>query len=170
MPKVRRCRAMDCHNLVTTDHWYCELHRDQEAAYLASRAKWARSNGHEYRHKYNTVTRERNSVKSEQYRFYRSKRWQVLREQALERDHHLCRYCLVQGRYTPANTVDHIVPIEWRPSEQAEPDNLATICRSCHKAKTTWERKYYGTGQGNTIKNVDEIYNLEVIAKMMLEK
>lgn len=164
MPKVRRCRAVGCHNLVTTDHWYCEQHRDQEAAYLAQRAKWARTNDKAYRFKYNHETRERDTGKAEQYRFYQSKQWQALRQQALARDNHLCRYCLAVGKYTAGNTVDHIVPIEFDQSKMTDLDNLAVTCKECHKAKSTWEREYYGTGSHATLKDVQQIKDINLIA------
>lgn len=168
MPKVRRCRAAGCHAMVSTDHWYCLKHRDQEAAYLKSRAKWARGHEATYQHKYNTITRNRSQGKTDQYKFYRSKTWQSLRVSILERDSHLCQYCLADGIYTQGNTVDHIVPIEFNPSKKGSKNNLATICPKCHKLKTKWEQKYYGTGKENLLKNnKNEINSIEIINSLM---
>ncbi|MEJ6358703.1 HNH endonuclease [Lactiplantibacillus plantarum] len=149
MAKLRRCRAYGCHQLVLLTHWYCETHRDQEATYLASRQKWARSHQQDYQSKYNHVTRYRNEAKAQQYQFYKSKQWQALRTQALKRDHYLDQYALAKGQYLPANTVDHIVPIEIDNSLRDELDNLASCSRETHKRKTAWEQSYYGTGRGN---------------------
>lgn len=94
------------------DH-YCQQHYEHEAEYLASRERWARSHDKHYTHKYNTVTRNRDDTKRQQYNFYRTRQWSHLRQQVLERDHYLCAYCRVQGIITAAKTVDHIVPIEY---------------------------------------------------------
>lgn len=138
------------------DH-YCKQHYEHEAEYLASRERWARSHNKHYTHKYNTVTRNRDNTKRQQYNFYRTRQWSHLRQQVLERDHYLCAYCKVQGVITPAKTADHIVPIEFDKALEANVDNLAVICGKCHRRKTEFEQKYYGTGNGNTLKDVEPI-------------
>ena len=72
MPRVRRCRYKDCHAMVELPDHYCQQHYSYEAEYIANRQKWARSRSKSYQHRYNAVTRNRNSNKSEQYNFYRS--------------------------------------------------------------------------------------------------
>lgn len=64
---------------------------------------------------------------------YSTQRWQRLRRAKLAEDP-ACRYCLEQGRVTPANTVDHRVAIskggavwDWA--------NLVSCCTRCHNAK-----------------------------------
>ncbi len=65
---------------------------------------------------------------------HRSKRrtfgrpWRRLRETILERDKFTCRYC---GR--PANTVDHIYPVERGGTH--DPSNLAAACSRCNESK-----------------------------------
>lgn len=144
------------------DH-YCKVHYEHEVEYLATRERWARSHDKHYTHKYNTITRNRDDTKRKQYNFYRTRQWSRLREQVLERDHFLCAYCQVQGVITPAKTVDHIVPIEYDQTLKADVDNLAVICGKCHRRKTDWEQGYYGTGQGNHIKKVSEIKDVQSI-------
>jgi 5-methylcytosine-specific restriction enzyme A len=64
--------------------------------------------------------------------FYKSTAWLKCREYVLIRDHFLCQPCLRKGRLTPANTVHHIVPLEEAPELALDPDNLESICPSCH--------------------------------------
>lgn len=119
-------------------------------------------------HKYNTVTRNRNETKREQYSFYRTRQWSHLRQRVLDRDHYLCRYCQAIGKLTPnSKTVDHIVPVEAQPSSKDDIDNLAVICRQCHHKKTEWEQKHYGTGNGNTLKDVEPITDINQISMLM---
>ena len=170
MPRTRRCRYPNCHAMVTFPDHYCQQHYEHEAEYLASRQRWARSHDKQYTHKYNTVTRYRNEDKRQQYNFYRTRQWSHLRQQVLERDHYLCAYCKVQGVITPAKTVDHLVPIEFDETLKANVDNLAVICSKCHRLKTDWEQKTYGTGQGNELKDVEPITDINRIVLMMNEK
>lgn len=163
MPRYRRCRQSGCHAMVQLPHHYCKQHFEHEAEYLANRQRWARAHGKQYQHKYNNVTRYRNDTKSKQYQFYRSRQWQRLRQQVLDRDHYVCQYC---GQPN-SRTVDHVVPIEYDEQRMASIDNLATICRQCHQLKTQWEQERYGTGQGNHLKEVPEIHDVKEIAQLM---
>ncbi|MHB9953121.1 HNH endonuclease [Ligilactobacillus murinus] len=167
MPRVRRCRQQGCHLMVEYPNHYCRRHFEHEAEYLASRQKWARSRDQQYQRKYNTVTRNRSEHKSKQYNFYRSRQWSRLRRNILERDNYLCKYCGAINIVTPAKTVDHIVPIEYDAGLRDDPNNLAVICYSCHRSKTDWEQIYYGTGQGNTLKKVPEIKNINQVIRHM---
>lgn len=63
--------------------------------------------------------------------------WEKLRKAVLRRDSRLCQVCLQQGRVTPANEVDHIIP--KAKGGQDDPPNLQSICRPCHQAKTARE-------------------------------
>lgn len=65
--------------------------------------------------------------------------WKKLRMQILKRDNGLCVMCLKQGRLTPATDVDHIIPIFMGGTNS--PDNLQSLCRDCHKQKTSSENK-----------------------------
>ena len=167
MPRVRRCRQLGCHAMVTFPDHYCQQHYEHEAEYLASRQRWARSNDKQYTHKYNTVIRYRNEDKRQQYNFYRTRQWSHLRQRVLERDHYLCDYCKVQGVITPAKTVDHVRPVEAFPDDKDNINNLAVICRECHYKKTEFEQKYYGCGQGNTITGAKPIDNINELALIM---
>lgn len=163
MSRYRRCRYPNCHAMVQFPNHYCKEHFEHEAEYLASRQRWARAHSKQYQHKYNTHKRYRNDVKTEQYQFYRSRQWQELRRQVLDRDHYVCCYC---GKPN-SRTVDHVVPIEFDQHRKASIDNLATICRDCHRLKTQWEQSYYGTGAGHDLKDVPEIQSVARIKKLM---
>ena len=170
MPRVRRCRQPGCHQMVELPDHYCSEHYEHEAEYLASREKWARGNQRDKHktHIYNTVTRNRSEVKQEQYSFYRTRQWSHLRQQVLDKDHYLCRYCQAIGKLTPnSKTVDHIVPVEVQPVSKADIDNLAVICRKCHHKKTEWEHQYYGTGDGNTLTNAEPVNDITKISMLM---
>lgn len=151
MPRVRRCRATDCHAMCEMPHWYCARHIDQEANYLATRERWARGHDANYQRKYNQHTRNRNAIKSKQYQFYRSHQWQSLRREVMDRDMHMDQYAKLAGRIAQGNTVDHIVPAEIAPELMDNPSNLVTCSPATHRIKTKWEQKYYGTGQGNQL-------------------
>jgi 5-methylcytosine-specific restriction protein A len=47
--------------------------------------------------------------------------------------------CETIGKFTPANVVDHIVPIR-NGGEFLEWENLQSLCASCHNSKTMKER------------------------------
>lgn len=64
--------------------------------------------------------------------FYKSAAWLKCREYVLSRDNHLCQQCLKKKKLTTANTVHHIKPLEEAPELALEPDNLESICPSCH--------------------------------------
>lgn len=170
MPRVRRCRQPGCHAMVRHPNHYCREHFEHEAEYLENRARWARARDRLYTHKYNTVTRNRDNNKSDQYKFYRSRTWVQLRKTVLHRDNFLCQYCKAMGKVTPGDTVDHTVPIEYDNKLRDNPDNLATICPACHRLKTDWEQDYYGTGQGKQLKRVAEQHTIKEIAIAMRAK
>lgn len=65
--------------------------------------------------------------------------WDKLRIRILTRDRYLCQTCLTQGRPTVASQVDHITPKAQGGTD--DPDNLASICHQCHKAKTAAESR-----------------------------
>ena len=70
------------------------------------------------------------------YGLYHSREWQHVREQALRRDHYLCKRCLSLGRVTPAVIVHHVVHLT--PGNVNDPrialdlSNLTCLCRDCH--------------------------------------
>ncbi|QFR25155.1 HNH endonuclease [Schleiferilactobacillus harbinensis] len=158
MPRVHRCRANGCHNMVEWPAHYCTQHKSLEAA--------ADENKRNY-WKYNHIIRNRSASKREQYKFYKTPQWKHLRQLVLDRDYGLCQYCKANGKITPANTVDHVVPIEIDQGLATIAGNLATICTDCHRQKTAWEQSYYGTGQTNSRTGLPEIRDVKRVAKLI---
>lgn len=66
----------------------------------------------------------------------KTKRWQVLRLQILERDEWACVDC---GTRRGRLEIDHVQPVRTRPDLAFDPANLATRCPRCHAAKTRIE-------------------------------
>lgn len=166
MPKVRRCREQGCHKVISIDHYYCDEHKAQEALYIKSRQKWARSRDASYRHKYDAINRNRSELKRDQYQFYRSKKWRGLRSRALIRDNYIDQYLKLFGIYEQANTVDHIVPIEFAPQLKAELSNLVSCGRYSHLIKSRWERQYYFDSDGNP-KDVEPVTQISDIVTII---
>nr|DAO74578.1 MAG TPA: HNH endonuclease [Caudoviricetes sp.] len=70
--------------------------------------------------------------------FYRSTAWRKLRAVKLEQQP-LCEECLKHGRHTPAQIVDHIVPIN-EGGASLDLVNLQSLCHACHNRKSGRER------------------------------
>lgn len=80
-------------------------------------------------------------------KFYNSKVWKDLREQALKRDNYECVKCKKEGKLTIDSVkeegkrkrivlnVDHIFPIEHYPKLALRLDNLQTLCVYHHNLK-----------------------------------
>lgn len=65
--------------------------------------------------------------------------WDKLRRQVLQRDAGLCQVCARAGRVMRAHAVDHVVPKAAGGTD--DQDNLQAICRPCHDAKTSEEKR-----------------------------
>lgn len=63
-------------------------------------------------------------------------RWRKIRLMQL-RAEPLCRHCKAQGVVTAATEVDHIIRL--RRGGTNSPDNLQSLCKSCHSKKTQLE-------------------------------
>jgi 5-methylcytosine-specific restriction protein A len=71
--------------------------------------------------------------------FYDSKKWKKIRNRQLNK-YPLCERCLGMGDVVRAAVVDHIVPWKGDRSLAIDPDNLQSLCVSCHNAKSATER------------------------------
>lgn len=68
--------------------------------------------------------------------YYNTKEWKKIRLLKLA-DKPLCEMCSQQNIVTPANTVDHIVPITLDNIELFfDFGNLQSLCAACHRIKT----------------------------------
>lgn len=66
---------------------------------------------------------------------YNTQRWKRLRLSKLQAQP-LCEQCRQDGITTPANVVDHVQPIRHGGDPFPALDGLASLCASCHGAKT----------------------------------
>lgn len=70
------------------------------------------------------------------HKFYHTGAWINVRGYVFHRDQMLCQDCLKKGLYTPAEEVHHIVELTPSnindPNIALNPDNLISLCRSCH--------------------------------------
>lgn len=74
------------------------------------------------RRKYDRITKFRSSAA-----------WKKVREQAAERDLHLCRVCLCEGRYDTDIQVHHIIPLAVDFNKRCDIDNLISLCSYHHE-------------------------------------
>ncbi|WP_217588753.1 HNH endonuclease [Lentibacillus saliphilus] len=86
-------------------------------------------------------------TEAQKKKFYRSKAWIQLREDALERDNYECQWCKKEGGVTVDSVkqpgkrkeivlnVDHKYPIENYPRLALVLDNLETLCVYHHNVK-----------------------------------
>lgn len=82
-------------------------------------------------------------------RFYRSPEWRTKRREILQRDNGECQQCKREGKFSPANTVHHIVPLLERPDLALDDDNLESLCAACHNREHP-EKFFQATGLTRT--------------------
>ena len=70
--------------------------------------------------------------------FYQSTPWRKLRKMKLDQDP-VCEICRKQGKLTPAQMVDHIVPIN-KGGAPLDLDNLQSLCNACHAVKSARDK------------------------------
>ena len=66
--------------------------------------------------------------------FNRNNSWFFVRKDVLRRDRYTCRICKTRMRKKYLD-VDHIIPVRMG-GQLFDKDNLRTLCKECHKAKT----------------------------------
>ena len=64
--------------------------------------------------------------------FYRSRRWERLRESVLRRDGYMCQESKRYGKQVQATTVHHIFQRDEYPEYEWEPWNLISLCDKAH--------------------------------------
>jgi 5-methylcytosine-specific restriction enzyme A len=119
------CSVPGCPNL--TQGRYCEQHKHKEQQDKAERNRY-----------YDEHIRDQKARE-----FYHSKEWQRVRQAALMRDNYLCQDCLKEKRITPADVVDHIVPVKVDWSKRLSLDNLQSLCHRCHNRKTAEDKRVW---------------------------
>lgn len=68
-------------------------------------------------------------------------RWRTIRNRYIHA-HPICEQCERDGRITPAQEVDHILPLDRGGSHDEA--NLQALCKPCHSAKTAREDGRWG--------------------------
>lgn len=99
----------------------------------------ARCKAHADVHRTRKYKRDRRERGTAHERGYDAK-WRRVRRYHLLRNP-LCRMCEDEGRTTPAQDVDHIVPFTSKSdSRRLDPSNLQSLCKACHNRKTFGHR------------------------------
>jgi len=93
----------------------------------------------EYNKTYDMYKRDKKSTA-----FYKSHEWEQVRLIALNRDRFLCVHCFNNKKITPADVVDHIIPIKVDWSLRLTLSNLQALCHKHHNRKTYEDLKKYG--------------------------
>lgn len=79
--------------------------------------------------------------------FYKSKRWQAVRNAYAKSVGFLCEECLKKGKYTPLEEVHHKIHLTPQnindPSIALNFDNLEGLCRECHRQKHSGHETRY---------------------------
>tara|TARA_R100000655_G_scaffold40612_4_gene76414 strand:+ start:4073 stop:4414 length:342 start_codon:yes stop_codon:yes gene_type:complete len=70
---------------------------------------------------------------------YKSNHWLKVRQIVLHKQP-ICVMCEANGRYTTANTIDHIQPIN-KGGDVFALNNLQALCSSCHNSKSAKDRE-----------------------------
>jgi len=73
-------------------------------------------------------------------RGYDSTHWARFRKLRLAEEP-LCRFCLEEGRYTPSEHVDHIIPLRERPDLRLSREGTRCLCAPCHNRRKDSERR-----------------------------
>ena len=88
--------------------------------------------------------------------FYKSKAWQRCRAYVWKRDGGMCADCMANGIITAGVEVHHIIELTPAnindPSISLNPDNLVTLCKSCHEKRHGKKNKRYKVDELGRVK------------------
>lgn len=115
MPALRICNHPGCRNLSTGP--YCSEHGGS----LKRKAQ----------------------PRTERDRFLDSRAWRRMSAWKLQETPY-CEDCAAMGVVTPAQDADHVIPRSERPDLALDPENLRSLCDSCHGRKTAKENSPTG--------------------------
>lgn len=65
-------------------------------------------------------------------KFYKSREWFAVREQARKRDNYECQLCKAAGKYHKVENVHHIKEVKTHPHLCLTLSNLQSLCIKCH--------------------------------------
>lgn len=71
--------------------------------------------------------------------FNRNNRWKFVRKDVLRRDKYRCSICGIRFKKSELD-VDHIIPLQMH-GQLFDKDNLRTLCRECHRAKSKLDKE-----------------------------
>jgi len=83
-----------------------------------------------------------NRTKRTGHEFYKTKAWKHFRAWFV-RHNPVCVVCSENGRATPVDVVDHIIPIK-QGGEPLSESNCQSLCNAHHNRKTASDRLKYG--------------------------
>ncbi len=85
--------------------------------------------------------------REEQVAFYKTKRWQALRDAVMKERGGLCERCMERGLFRAAVIAHHIKPLSAKninnPEIALNSANLMILCRECHDAVHSGGNKRY---------------------------
>lgn len=118
---LKPCGKVGCREL--TRERYCDIHKKKVAQQYEQQRGTSAQRGYDWRwSKYSKMYRINNP---------------------------LCVHCMKEGRYTPSEHVDHIIPVSGPHDPNFyESTNHQALCQECHNKKTIKEDKR-GFGSGN---------------------
>lgn len=121
MPVCYPCKEQNCGAIVDHRGDYCSRHQNgyarDERKRVESKRLWLESIS-------------KNSTRATWQKFYNTSAWRKLKKEQLEREP-LCACCGDIG-----TVADHIIPHEGNEVLFFNPNNLQTLCSSCHSRKT----------------------------------
>ena len=118
------CKWPGCGKKIAYGERYCEAHKAKAEAKPRRRRD------------------ERSSASSRGYTY----RWREYSKRFLKA-HPLCEQCKREGRLTPAECVDHIIPAAVRSDLFWDSDNHQALCWACHSKKTAREDGGFGNAK-----------------------
>jgi len=115
---ARPCRQPGCPGLTTDRTGYCDEHRQRALQQQDAARPSANERGYNYR-------------------WHKVSRLYLI-------EHPLCVHCLIEGRVTAADTVDHIIPHKGNQALFWDESNWQSMCRPHHDKKTANEDGGFG--------------------------
>ena len=87
-----------------------------------------------------------------QSQFYKTGAWVACRENYLSSVGGLCERCKAKGLIVPAEIVHHKIHLNsvniYDPSISLNPENLEALCRTCHGAEHSRQKRFYVLSDG----------------------
>lgn len=95
----------------------------------------------------------RGGVSSVRVKLSNTEEYKLWRSSVFERDDYTCRHCGTRGGYIEA---DHIIPYMIDKTALLDVNNGQTLCKSCHRIKSTEEMKKNWINQYSSAKDANK--------------